>query len=51
MEPPLTEDVGSTASTATLCPSFITWLPKDSINVDFPTPGAPDTPILIDPPV
>ena len=40
--------LGSTAKTAILRPSLVTYLPNDSIKVLFPTPGTPVTPILID---
>ena len=45
IDPPLTADDGSTASTATLCPRPMRKVPNDSMNVDFPTPGAPDSPM------
>ncbi|BDH57436.1 hypothetical protein MTP03_23750 [Tsukamurella sp. PLM1] len=35
MDPPLRVDDGSTASTATLCPNEIRWLPRASMVVDF----------------
>jgi len=38
---------GSTASTAIFRPRSINCIPKLSINVDFPTPGVPERPILI----
>lgn len=43
--PPLVEEDGSTASTATLCPSPVICLPNTSINVDFPAPGGPERPV------
>ena len=48
IEPPEREEVGSTASTATLRPRAVRWFPKASMNVDFPTPGAPVIPRRID---
>ena len=45
IEPPLTVEDGSTASTASLWPRSRRNMPKDSMNVDFPTPGAPDSPM------
>jgi hypothetical protein len=46
IDPPVREEDGSTAKTATLCPLLINIEPKDSINELLPTPGAPDNPIL-----
>ena len=40
--PPECTDDGSTANTATLCPSSISSFPSFSINEDFPAPGGPD---------
>ena len=48
IDPPENRDEGSTANTATLRPFFISFIPKDSIKVDLPTPGTPVIPILID---
>ena len=45
IEPPPTVEEGSTASTATLWPRPVRNVPKDSMNVDFPTPGAPESPM------
>lgn len=45
-DPPVVEDEGSTAKTATRCFSLVRKFPKVSINVDFPPPGGPDKPIL-----
>ena len=41
IEPPVRVDDGSTASTATRCPSPVRRVPSSSMNVDFPTPGHP----------
>ena len=41
-------DDGSMANTATLKPSLINFRPNDSMKVDFPTPGTPVMPILIE---
>lgn len=38
-------DDGSTARTATRCPSEVSIVPNASMNVDLPTPGTPLTPI------
>ena len=46
IEPPLSAEVGSTASTATRCPASVRYWPSVSIKVDFPTPGDPEMPIL-----
>lgn len=48
IDPPVLVLEGSTAKTATLYPFSIRLKPKDSIKVDFPTPGGPDSPILND---
>ena len=45
-DPPVVEDEGSTAKTATRCFPLVRKFPKVSINVDFPPPGGPDKPIL-----
>ena len=44
MLPPVRVDEGSTASTATLCPSVVSIVPSASMNVDLPTPGTPVIP-------
>ncbi len=44
IEPPVRAEDGSTASTATLWPSPVRWLPSASMVVDLPTPGAPVIP-------
>ena len=41
-------EVGSMASTATLCPVLVKSFPNVSIKVLFPTPGTPVIPILIE---
>mmetsp|Transcript_6137 Transcript_6137/g.19547 ORF Transcript_6137/g.19547 Transcript_6137/m.19547 type:complete len:207 (-) Transcript_6137:2-622(-) len=46
MEPPVWDDDGSTANTATLCPCDITCSPNASMSVDFPAPGGPAIPTL-----
>ena len=38
----------STVSTATRCPWSMTWFPRASMNVDLPTPGAPEMPRRMD---
>ena len=43
-QPPVFEEDGSTARTATLCPRAVSCLPRASMNVDFPAPGGPDSP-------
>jgi hypothetical protein len=45
MEPPLTLDDGSTASTATRWPRSMRNRPSTSMNVLLPTPGTPDSPM------
>ena len=45
MEPPERVEVGSIASTATLCPSSTRFMPSWSIAVDLPTPGVPVMPM------
>lgn len=45
IEPPVRLEEGSTASTATRCPSPVSIVPSASMNVDFPTPGTPLIPI------
>ncbi len=47
MLPPVRVEDGSTASTATRCPSPVRWTPSASMNVDLPTPGTPVTPTLL----
>ncbi len=44
IEPPVRVDEGSTASTATLCPASVRYVPSASIVVDLPAPGAPVMP-------
>ena len=51
IEPPLRFEDGSTASTATWCPWPMRWRPKASMKVDLPTPGTPEMPRRVDPPV
>ena len=51
IEPLFSEELGSMAKTATFLPLEIANLPKFSIKVDFPAPGVPVIPILIDFPV
>src|SRR5690606_37100589 len=51
IEPPLSCDDGSTASTATVLPRVVRWVPSASMNVDFPTPGTPVMPTRKAPPV
>lgn len=46
-KPPLTDDDGSTASTATCWPDLVSILPNASMNVDLPAPGGPVKPVLI----
>ncbi|CAM5368098.1 hypothetical protein FALB51S_01697 [Frigidibacter albus] len=45
MEPPERAEEGSTASTATRSPCAVSIIPKDSMKVDLPTPGVPDSPM------
>jgi hypothetical protein len=45
IDPPDRVELGSTAKTATRSPCPVSILPKDSINVDLPTPGVPDSPM------
>ena len=42
--PPVVDDDGSTANTATLWPPSVKYFPKDSINVLLPAPGGPESP-------
>jgi hypothetical protein len=51
MEPPVSDDDGSMASTATLWPLPISASPSASMKVDLPTPGTPEMPTRIDWPV
>ena len=51
IEPPVREEEGSTASTATLWPASVRLEPSMSMVVDLPTPGTPVTPTRIAPPV
>jgi hypothetical protein len=51
IEPPVSGDDGSTASTATRKPSPSKCMPKVSMKVDLPTPGTPLMPIRSAPPV
>ncbi|MGY4374110.1 hypothetical protein ACVWZ3_001749 [Bradyrhizobium sp. i1.3.6] len=44
IEPPLRAEDGSTASTATLLPCSIRYVPSTSMVVDLPTPGEPVMP-------
>ena len=50
IEPRVRVDDGSTASTATRCPSAVSRVPSASMNVDFPTPGTPLMPTRCAPP-
>ena len=47
IQPPVSVDEGSTASTATLWPSSVRCVPSVSISVLLPTPGAPVMPIRV----
>ena len=51
IEPPVRDDDGSTASTATLWPAATRFPPSVSMVVDFPTPGTPVTPTRMAVPV
>jgi len=51
IEPPVREEEGSTASTATLRPPAVRLEPRVSMVVDLPTPGTPVTPTRIARPV
>ena len=51
MAPPVRVELGSTASTATLCPCAVRLLPSVSMSVDLPTPGTPVMPTRTPPPV
>lgn len=42
--PPVVQEEGSTASTATLCPRPVNIFPTTSMKDDFPAPGGPDRP-------
>ena len=44
IEPRVFVEDGSMANTATLCPSFSSFIPRASIKVDLPTPGTPVMP-------
>ena len=46
MLPCVFSDVGSIASTATLCPLRVSSFPKTSMKLLFPTPGTPVIPTL-----
>ena len=48
IEPPLRSELGSMASTASLCLSEVTILPTASMKVDFPAPGTPVMPMRTD---
>ena len=50
MLPPVRVDDGSTARTATRVPLAVSSLPRASMNVDFPAPGTPVTPMRWLPP-
>jgi hypothetical protein len=41
MLPPVRDEDGSTASTATRFPAFVRSVPRALMKVDFPTPGTP----------
>lgn len=47
LSPPDDTDDGSTARTATLWPREVSNVPRASISVDFPAPGAPDSPLIL----
>ena len=47
IEPPVREEVGSTASTHTRLPASTKRRPSCSISVDLPAPGGPVIPILV----
>ena len=47
IEPPVRAEDGSTASTATLWPVSIRYMPSASMVVDLPTPGEPVMPTRI----
>ena len=51
MEPPDTDDEGSTANTASFLPCSISQTPSASMNVDLPAPGTPEMPMRIALPV
>ena len=51
MEPPETEEDGSTASTASFMPRSISQTPSASMKVDLPAPGTPEMPMRIALPV
>ena len=44
IDPPVSCEEGSIASIPNRYPSLTKKLPKDSIKVDFPTPGGPENP-------
>ena len=44
IDPPVRDDVGSTASTATRWPAAVRLVPRVSMNVDLPAPGTPVMP-------
>ena len=45
IEPPVLEEVGSTARTATRCFWLMSWRPSRSMSVDLPAPGMPVMPM------
>ncbi len=51
IEPPVREEEGSTASTATRWPAAVRLDPRASMVVDLPTPGTPVMPTRIALPV
>ena len=51
MEPPESDEDGSTASTASFFPCPISQTPRVSMKVDFPAPGTPEMPIRTASPV
>ncbi len=51
MDPPVRDEEGSTASTATRWPDAVRFEPKASMVVDFPTPGTPVMPTRMARPV
>ena len=45
IEPPETDDEGSTASTASFLPCSMSQTPSASMKVDLPAPGVPEMPM------
>ena len=50
IEPLLRSELGSIASTDSLCPRPVTMSPIASMNVDLPAPGTPVMPMRTEPP-